>query len=270
VLVERARLAGGVIYEVAWPTDVEARFDRLTAVVPPPPGPLPFHVGETTRYTVSWDGAGVNLSAGEITLAVEDAQAAAAPGSRYRLVATAATAPWVARFFEARDRFATTVDAGLMPLVHEREQHEGARHVVRAYVYDGAAKRVLSGRTVADARMPGALALPLIEQARDPLAALYYVRTLPLARGDVIEIPVNDAGRNLIVEVRSAGEESIVVSGRRLQAIRLEPRLRQRLDRRQPVTGVIWVSADERRMPLRVDVSAAFGRVTLERLEAGS
>ena len=96
------------------------------------------------------------------------------------------------------------------------------------------------------------------------------MRTLPLARGDVIEIPVNDAGRNLIVEVRSAGEESIVVSGRRIQAIRLEPRLRQRLDRRQPVTGVIWVSADERRMPVRVDLSAAFGRVTLERLETGS
>jgi hypothetical protein len=255
-LVQRAHFDEGTIYELTWTPAFEERFTSLTTVVPPPTGPIPFEVGERATYTVKWDGAGVNLAAGEIRLAVE--------GPPYRLVATATTAPWVARFFEAQDRFVTTTDAMLMPLVHERDRQEGSRHVTRAFVYDAARNRILSGRTADDARGPEGVALPLPEHARDAISALYYVRTLPLEPGSVVKIPVDEAGRNLVVEIHVAGRERVGVGGQMVDAIRIEPRVRQRVERRQPVTGTVWLAADARRIPVRVELAAVFGHITLE------
>lgn len=245
-LIPRAQFAEGVIYELAWSPEIEARLSRLTTVVPPPPGPVPFAAGEEARYSVRWDSGAMNLVAGEIVLRVE--------GSGQTLEATATTAPWVARFFEAQDRFTTTVNAGLLPLVHERELNEGSRHVRRRYEYDWDAGLVRTGD----------VSLPLAAGARDSLAALYFVRTLPLVSGDVVRFPVNEAGRNQVVEVLVAARETVLVGGEARAAIRLEPRVRQRVERRTPATVTLWMSDDARRVPLIAHVEAGFGRVRLE------
>jgi hypothetical protein len=270
-LVPRAQFGTGTIYEIVWSPEIDARFSTLTTVVPPPAGTASFTAGEEAVYTVAWDGAGVNLAAGEITLSVTGPPAAGASASgdiaspaseSYRFVATAATAPWVARFFEARDRFETTTDAALMPLVHTRELNEGSRHVNRTYVYDAAAGVVRIGD----------VALPLAAGARDAIAAIYYVRTLPLDPGGAIAFPVNEAGRNLVIEVRVGGREQVIIGGQPVAAIRLEPRIRQRVERRQQATGTLWISDDARRVPVLVEIAAGFGRVRLElaRYRAGS
>ena len=106
--------------------------------------------------------------------------------------------------------------------------------------------------------------MPLPEHARDALSALFYVRTLPLERGQVVRFPVDEAGRNVVVELTAAGVETIDVNGKATQAMRLEPQIRQRVERRQPATGTVWLSTDQRRVPLKIAVEAAFGRVTLE------
>jgi hypothetical protein len=93
---------------------------------------------------------------------------------------------------------------------------------------------------------------------------VFYARTLPLVQGDRYRIPVNEAGRALLVELSVGGRESIAVQGRQVRAIRLEPQLRRRVERRRPVTAVLWLSDDERRVPVAMDIDAAFGRVRLE------
>ena len=87
---------------------------------------MPFEPGESLVYRVTWDAPTGALEAGEVSFEVE----AAAPG-QYRLAAGARTAPWIARFFEADDRFTTTTDAALIPLVHERRIREGRRALGR-------------------------------------------------------------------------------------------------------------------------------------------
>jgi hypothetical protein len=170
----------------------------------------------------------------------------------------------VARFFEARDRFVTTTDASLVPLQHERDQREGSRHVTRAFVFDAAAGRVRSGRTVDEARGDGAVALPLPAGSRDALAALYYVRTLPLAPGAHVQFPVNEAGRSVVIELTVEGTEEITLAGRRVSTIRLAPRMVERVPRRRPMAATVWLSADARRLPLKVALSAGFGHLVLE------
>ena len=265
-LVERARLDGGVIYEFRWTPEIHDRLVRESAVTPEPPGVAPFSPGETARYEVRWTGAAVDLPAGELTIAVGEpaGRPSQAQPPAYTFVVRAETAPWIARFFEARDVFVTHTDPQLMPQLHEREQHEGSRHVTRAYVYEHEEGLVRMGRTADDARRAEAVSLPLAPASRDAIAALFYVRTLALEPGRTFLIPVNEAGRQVIVELRVAGRESIQVQGRTTNAIRLEPRFRQGAAARRSATATIWVSDDGRRVPLMLDLDAGFGRVHVE------
>ncbi len=255
-LVPRAEFARGTIYELVWTSEIEERFGRLARVPPPPVGRIPFVIGEKAQYTVSWDGGGVNLPAGEIVIAVEPPQ--------YRLVVTAATASWVSRFFEANDSFVTTTDAQLLPQVHERVQNEGSRHVVRTFVYDWPASLVKMGRSMEEARGATAVGLPLSAYARDAIAAAFYVRTLALDSGARYQIPINEAGRSLMLEVRVGGRERIAIQGERIEAIRLDPLVRQQVERRRPVVATMWLSADDRRVPVAAEFSAGFGHVRVE------
>jgi len=255
-IMERARFNDGTIYELQWTPDLEARLVTANAVEPPPVGPIPFRVGELARYEVHWDGAGVSLSAGDISIAVEP--------PAYRLVVTATTAPWVARFFEAQDVFRTRVDEELLPRVHERDQHEGSRRVTRAFVFDGPARVVRTGRTLAEALDQQAVVLPMAPRARDAISALFYVRTLPLKTGERIRFPVNEAGRNLVAEVTVNGVERITSMRKRVEAIRVTPVLQRRATDRQPLAAIIWLSNDERRLPLILDLDAGFGHVRVE------
>jgi Protein of unknown function (DUF3108) len=255
-LVERARFAEeGIIYELRWTPEMEQRLILTTSVIPEPPGPVPFRAGEISRYSVGWNGAGMNLAAGEISVRVETPP--------HRLVVLAETAPWMTRFYEAKDRFVTVTDAQLLPLVHEREQNEGSRHVTRAFLFDSAAGVVRLGRSVEEARAENAITLPLVSQARDAIAALFYARTLALETGRHYRFPVNEAGRSVRVELTVAEPETITVQNRPEKAVRLEPRLYEQIDRK-PVTARLWLSTDERRVPLALEIDAGFGRVRAE------
>jgi hypothetical protein len=255
-VVERARFAGATIYELQWTPELETRLAATTAIEPPAPGPIPFHIGELARYRVDWGGAGVNLSAGDISIGVEP--------PAYRLVVKAATAPWVAKFFEAQDVFATQADVTLFPQVHERDQQEGSRHVTRAFVFDDRAHVVRTGRTVTEATADGAVVLPMAPRARDAIAALFYVRTLPLKIGERMRFPVNEAGRNLVVELSIDGVERIHVQGKDVEAIRVTPTLERRVEDRRAIASTIWLSNDQRRLPLVLDFDAGFGHLRVE------
>ncbi|MCA1584691.1 MAG: DUF3108 domain-containing protein [Acidobacteria bacterium] len=263
-LVERATLPDGVIYEVRWTAESEAITEEaaVPVPVPPPPGPAPFAIGERLSYEISWESGPIDLAAGEATLSVvaPDASGSALGGS-WAFEARATSADWVARFFEARDRFLTAADSELRPLLHTREIREGRRHYDRSYVFDRAASVVRSGDTPAAAASLDAVSLPTPEGVRDALTTFYYVRTFSLVPGDTLTLPVNDGGRNMVLHLLVGDHETIEHGGRPARTLRLEPRLARRIDRRQPLALTVWLSDDERRVPLAVSVSAGFGRL---------
>jgi hypothetical protein len=249
-LVERARFAGGAIYEVRWSPTALAGLDESNSPPPPPPGPPPFRAGEVATYDVYWDSGPMNVPAGVATLTIAEGG-----GDVWRFETRAETASWVSRFFQARDRFITTADRDLLPLEHHREIREGRREVDRSYRYDRTARTVQTRE----------MTLPLGDPAaRDALSALYYVRTLPLAPGTVVSVPMNEAGTSLTLQVSVAEPEDIEFRGGRTRALRLEPRVMRRVERRRPVAITMWLGTDERRLPLRALVDAGFGRIRLE------
>jgi len=282
-LTRRAALPGdgghtSVIYELADEAALLAAVGAPSAVSAPLPGTPGFAPGEISRYDVFWDGAGTTLSAGTIEIAVLEAtgsdarlppwlDAAGRGRVRYEGRVSLQTAPWVARFFEARDVFRTYMDDQFRPIVHLREIREGRRRVDQSVFHDGAAGvvRIVPPDAPTVEAGPGFRAPP---DHRDPLAAFLLVRTLALAVGTEVAIPVNDMGRNLTLQSGPLRADTIEWRGQRVPVLRMQPTLVQRVQRRAPPVIDLWLSADGRRLPLRIDVAAGFGRVRVELIES--
>lgn len=266
-----------VIYELGDESTVLAAVGAPSTVEAPSPGPPGFAPGEVSRYDVFWDGGGTTVSAGTVEIAILEASggdarlppwlhAADRTRIRYEGRVSLETAPWVARFFEARDVFRTYTDAEFRPIVHLREIREGRRKVDQSVFHDGddGVVRVVPPSASSVEAGPGFRAP---QDHRDPIAALLLVRTLALGAGVELAIPVNDMGRNLTLQSGVLMAETIEWRGRQVPALRMRPALVQRVPRRAPPAIDLWLSADDRRLPLRIDLAAGFGRVRVELIE---
>jgi hypothetical protein len=136
--------------------------------------------------------------------------------------------------------------------------------VDRAFAYDHESRTVRSADSAEAARDTAALTLPLTAFARDSLTALWYVRTLPLMPGSSFDMPINEAGRNQKATITVGPAEAVEALGTTRQAFRVQPVLTERVRRRQAIEATIWISADQRRVPLAADIAGGFGRVRLK------
>jgi hypothetical protein len=256
-LVERARFDAGTVYELRWTAEAGAGLEPLESPPLPDPGPAPFAAGEAAVYSVVWMSGPLAVPAGQARLSVEPGK----DGAHYELHASATTAPWVSRFFEADDRFISSVDDRLRPMISEQRLREGRRSVDRRMVFDRA-------RHIVRLRQADAVevSLPVPRDTMDPLSAFYYIRSLPLDRQGDLRIPINDSGRNLVLELHVAAAESITYLGAQTDALRVEPRLFLSGGRQTPLRMAAWFSRDARRIPLviQLDGVAGAGSVRLE------
>jgi hypothetical protein len=255
-LIERARFDGAVVYELVWSPEVEAALPRPEPPPPPPPGSLPFAEHERATYRVVWlTGAALGVPAGQAVIA------GTRTGQEIHMALEVESADWVKQFFEARDRFETTMDAALLPLRQEQRLREGRRRVDRTVRFDAERRTV----TVGDGP-----ALPLPRGARDGLSAFLYARTLPLAAGYEAKFPVVEGGRQLTAAIRVTGEEPVSVAGQAaVAAWRVEARFESRAERR-PMTATLLLSRDARHLPLRMLIDAGFGSFRVELAEFSS
>jgi hypothetical protein len=243
------------IYQLTWtPETVAAITAADEGPAPPDAGLAGFAAGESATYRVRWTNGPMNVSAGEMTLAVGTPR----EGEAYRFLASAKTAPWVARFFEADAQLETTADARLFPISHVETIVEGKRRVERRIDFDFTARqlRMITGGDP--------VTLPLAANARDPMTALFYVRTLPLAPGASFSLPLSDNGRASRLDITVGPLETVTLDGQPWKVWRVEPRIRQRIERQRPLEITAWMTADARRLPVIMDISAGFGAVRAE------
>ena len=235
---------------------------------PPAIRRLPFGVGEVATYDVSWMGLGAGLSAGTVEFTV---QAGGAPGAAFRFELIATTSPLVSAFFEARDRFWTLATHDLFPLEHGQELQEGRRHVRRRAVFDRGARLVRVGDGVLAGASDG-ISYALPPSARDPLAAMYYVRSRDWDREPDMRLLVSDLGMDLGVELRSGPTERVTAEGLPQLARRMAVRMEYVAARAPAPKATVWLSTDDRRIPLLTEVETEYGlfRMALTRYVASS
>jgi hypothetical protein len=250
------------------PAEIRATLASASERPLPPVGSVPFRPGETAVYDVAWIAGAANagLAAGVATFHVGDPADArhergAAPGaettlaSAYAFTLSFETARWVSVFFEARDRFETSADRRLFPIVQVQHLREGARQVDRVTRYDHEALLV---------DVDGEVTLPMARGSRDALSAFYYARAIRTEPGMRIRIPVTEDGRDLRATVTDTGRDVIQFGGGRTRATRLDVQVLPADGQGSPASGVVWLSDDGRSIPLLMDITTAFGTFRAE------
>jgi hypothetical protein len=105
----------------------------------------------------------------------------------------------------------------------------------------------------------------------DPLTAVYLARSIDFRTGDRLYFKLFGGRYRYLLELHIEGKEPVSLeSGKTVEAYRIVPRL-QNVSKRgyaeRMNEAVIWISADERRIPIKLSSKIVFGSVYLELID---
>jgi len=174
---------------------------------------------------------------------------------RWHIQAHARSTGIVDLFYTVRDTIVSTISRdSLLPVRFEKRQHEGWYHRDSAYAFDQARRIVY--------RRGGALACS--GQVHDILSSLYRVRAEPLGVGRTTVVDVYADGKLYSATVRALRRETVTVSAGTFVCIVIEPILQSEAIFVQKGRLWIWLTDDERRMPVLMESAVPVGRISAE------
>jgi len=103
---------------------------------------------------------------------------------------------------------------------------------------------------------------PMTPGAVDVLAAFYLTRTLPLEAGRDMHFESHADRKNYPLRVRVLGREEIQTPAGRFQCLKIEPKLRSGAFFKNEGQLTIWLTDDERRLPVLMKSRIAVGSIT--------
>jgi hypothetical protein len=232
--------------------DIALSDNDLNRVVPEQ---IPFSVGEQIDFHVMF---GI-IPAGKAQLAVVgmdsvDGQLA------FHALSTARSAKAYDLVFKVRDSVETWFDAdSIYTHFFRKRLNEGPYHDEKVVQYDLADQIV---RWWDDGVEKPPINVP--SRIQDVLSAGYKVRTLPLALGDTLAIRTHDVDKTydllVIVHDREPVETDLGV----FDCFKVEPVLRSGgiFKKEKGARVFVWVTADDRRIPVKMQSKVSFGSIT--------
>lgn len=226
-----------------------------------PPGPVvsqadcaehaSLRIGETLNFQIKW---GV-VPAGTATMSITEAKEVSGRPCLH-VVATAVSNPVFDKVYPVRDQFESFMDsADLRSWAFKKHLREGKfrrDQVVRsdhaagkAYYHDGKSYDLTPG-------------------AYDVLSAFYYVRTLPLVDGDEYFLDSHSDKKNYPIRVTVHRRERVSVPAGTFDCVVVEPTLRSGDFFKNEGSLTIWLTDDERRMPVQMKSKIPVGSISVE------
>jgi hypothetical protein len=223
---------------------------------------VPFRVGETLTYDVSWSAY---LTAGTAVLSVRDKKPSYG-STAYYIVAEGRPVSIVARLYTLYYKMDTLIDTfTLLPQRGSIYSEEGSTHRFRETRFDRAARRAyFESRTATTMKADHAVPADV----QDSLSALYVLRAVPLRIGDRMTMPISDSGRNYRMVVDVAGRERLKTPLGEMGAWRLRPTVYADDNQMVGRNASIWLSDDARRLPLKVQGDLPVGSFVLSLRDA--
>jgi hypothetical protein len=224
--------------------------------------PVPFLVGETLTYDVSWSSY---LSAGTAVLTVKEKRPSFG-STAYYIVAEAKPTSLVSKLYTLYYKLDTLLDAyTLLPQRGSVYSEEGNKHRFKTTRFDRGTQKAFfeyqSGTTVkAD------FAVPAFTQ--DALSAIYVLRAIPFKSGDHMTMPVSDDGQNYRLAIDVGALERVKTPVGEVSAWRVKPALTGGNGETVGRNLAVWISNDARRYPVKVQAELAVGSFNLALREA--
>ena len=238
---------------------------KLDAVPVYQPQHYPFEAGEKEVYRATWNGM-FSVATAEI-----HATPAMVDGKKvYQVRVEAKTSRALDLIWKMRDTITSTFDAkALAPAHFNFSQRENSRVIDTDAKYDRATKRWAVNRRQAGKRTK--IYQFDFDNTLDPITAIYLARSADFKVGDRLYFKLFGGRYRYLLELFIEKKEPVELeSGKVVEAYRIIPRIQNTTkngyaDRLNE--AVIWISADERRLPVKLSSKIAFGSVYLELVE---
>lgn len=214
----------------------------------------PFSVPEKLQYDLTWTG----IKAGEASLEIKNS------GDEIRITSTAKSAKWVSVFYTVKDvaesrllRNRSSLVFG-KPVNYRLNVREGRHRKNKEVTFDFENSKALYvdhlSKEKKEVEIP-----PVIF---DPISGFYYLRNLDLDVGKSVYIAVFDSKKVWNVEVQVLKKEKINVPAGEFDTVLVKPLMKSEgiFSRRGEI--YIWLTDDERRIPVMLKSKVKIGSVT--------
>ena len=206
-----------------------------------------FGVGENLVFDVAYKF----VRAGTATMFIPDTQWVEGRPC-YHILSTTETSSFFSTFYRVRDKVESIMDIdGLFSWRFEKHLREGKYWSDRVLVFDPAHNRVFYKRDT--------VSVPLYTQ--DILSAFYFVRTLPLEIGKSIDLDHCGDGKLYPLRVLVHGREKVDVPAGSFTCLVIEPVLKGEGLFQQKGRLRIWVTDDERKLPVLMKSEILIGTI---------
>jgi hypothetical protein len=215
---------------------------------------------ETLHYEIEWR----LITAGRATL-----QWSASPGQKpgWQIKMHLESAGLVSKLYKVDNQYTSVLASNLCAVTSHLVAHEGRRHRETRVTYDREEKRAqyvekdLSKDTVLDTKQ-----IEIPSCVHDVLGGLYVLRTLDLQPGQSTEIPVSDGKKSVFGKVEAEARETVKTKAGSFETIRYQAHLFNNVLFRRSAKLYVWITDDERRLPVQIRVQMRFtiGTITLQ------
>lgn len=217
----------------------------------------PFRPGEFLRFSVQY---GV-IKAGSAYLEVHPARATDGD-SALVLVARAESNSFFSAFYKVRNRIESVWDRDARSTVRYQERRREGKHK-----FDSA---IVFDRERHEARYHDGQSFPIPPQVQDALSSFYYTRFQELPLGGSIVFDYHASRKTKPLEVKVLGRERVETPAGKFDCIVIEPILKAGGIFKNKGRLVIWLTDDQRRMPVLMKSKVAIGSISVVLQEARS
>ncbi len=210
-------------------------------------------IPEKLVYDLTWTG----IKAGTATQEIIDEKDA------IRIVSTARSADWISVFCPVEDRVESLLtrtpppQLGL-PLNFRMKIREGHHRRDREIIFDHA-----KGKARYINHLGGDKAeVEIGKNTYDPYSSFYYVRTLPLEVGKSVYVSILDNKELWSVEVQVLKKERLKTILGEVNTILIKPLIKSEGIFQRKGEIYIWLTDDERRIPVKMKTKVTIGSVT--------
>lgn len=219
----------------------------------PPAAAGAVKVPEKLVYELSWTGIDVGTATQEIT----------EEGETRRIVSTARSNDWLSVFFPVEDLIESTLATSGAPFPGLTKQHrirmkEGKHRRDREVVFDHEKKVAHYVDHVSGEKKE----VPLAPLTFDTYASFYYVRSLPLEVGKSVSVTIFYGKEAETVEVQVLRKEKIKTVLGKVNTIVIKPMVKPKGVFEGKGSVQIWLTDDERRIPVKAQTKVTVGHVT--------
>lgn len=220
---------------------------------------------ESLHYKVMFKWGLINKKAGTATLTLKHSP------NNYAAQLTAASEPWADKIYKVRDTLNGRMSyRELKPLFYEKIANEGQERKHDIVNYDYSSAPIVTGRCsrkvfkkdilkIEDSRV-----LTAEGEVVDMLTSFYYMRNLPYASwhpGQVMELSIFSGKQKETLTIKYEGTENYDNVGTETKVYHIKFMFTSKGGTKSSDDMEAWISADSRRIPLRLEGKLPVGKV---------